>query len=65
MSILEGEGHGSNHDWFRVKTFVEEKYIKYLCQACDLVFKHRHEETPEIFEAMEQANVPENCEGAE
>lgn len=60
MSDIFGEGHGSAHDWERGYT-SERKSTRYRCRTCECVFHHNYDNTPNIFAAMKQQDVPDVC----
>ena len=59
MSHIVGSGWGSDHEWKRGYT-GGDKGTPYQCE-CGASFVHWYDETPDIFEAMKLAGVPEHC----
>lgn len=60
MSDINGEGHGSDHNWKHSHT-SEGRQTLYKCVDCHHVFWHDYPHVPNIFEAMEKTGVPLKC----
>ena len=63
-----GNGYGSKHNWERLETRqlpytapIEQKCTKYKCRDCGEVFAHHYGINQDIFEAMKDAKVKEQC----
>lgn len=66
MSDIGGVGYGDKHDWKRGETAqVGDRYwdkgTGYHCPKCGASFNHAYDIIPNIFQAIEQAGVKENC----
>lgn len=61
MSDISGNGYGSAHDWMRLYT-EPSKVTFYVCNDCGENFAHAYDEIPNIFQAMRETGVKENCE---
>ena len=59
MSHINGQGYGSSHDWMYQGSIP--KASGYQCKGCGERFTHMYDETPNIFQAIEQAGVPDAC----
>lgn len=59
MSDIHGSGFGSKHNWHRHFTRAN-KSTPYTCD-CGASFTHWYDETPNIFQAIKEAGVPEDC----
>jgi len=66
-SAICGEGYGNCHLWVRGRTaqvgsgYPQEKRTQYTCANCDAGFYHYYDLVPDIFEAMEKAEVKNSC----
>jgi len=69
MSVIHGQGHGSRHDWEIEDTL---KWIElglkpgaaqtaYRCRQCGAYFTHYYHLEPDIFLAMKDHGVPDEC----
>jgi hypothetical protein len=61
-SDIFGEGYGSSHSWRRGHT-SPYKSTEYICVDCGALFLHDYDETPNIFEAINEAEIPDQCVG--
>lgn len=59
-SAIRGTGHGSKHLWERGFT-GPSRTTHYLCKRCNIDFYHHYPSTPNIFEAMAKAGIPDEC----
>lgn len=64
-SDISGSGYGDSHQWIRggtnqVGADWMSKASYYGC-PCGATFSHAYDIIPDIFEAMRQAGVPEEC----
>ena len=55
MTDIHGEGYGDEHDWERMVAPV------YRCRRCNAWFTHNYIKTPDIFQAMKDAGIPDLC----
>lgn len=60
MSDIKGVGWGSAHDWERVES-TPDKSTLYVCRKCPESFRHFYDYTPDIFEAMRDLAVNQEC----
>jgi len=60
-SAIRGSGYGSTHTWERGYTGAN-RATPYQCKKCGVWFNHHYPSTPNIFEAMAKAGVPDLCE---
>ena len=60
-SDIRGSGYGSSHNWSRGWT-GPSRTTPYRCRKCGAGFNHHYPSTPNIFEAMAKAGVPDACE---
>ncbi len=64
-SDMRGDGHGSKHKWARVLTLQRDREADrmtyYVCRDCKIDFWHRYHVIPNIFQAMKEWGVPEEC----
>ena len=70
MSHILGEGYGSCHNWERGHTAQVgsgwgTKQTAYRCINCKAVFNHFYDNVPDIFEAMENQLVEDQCPAVE
>ena len=65
MSAINGDGYGSDHDWIEDITdrFGGEKGTRYYCKHGDGLFVHLYDITPNIFEAIKERGVSDECVG--
>lgn len=66
MSNIFGSGYGDDHDWQRGGTNQVgswgTKATHYQCANCKQQFSHYYDYTPDIFQALENAEgVTEHC----
>lgn len=65
MSDIYGTGYGSNHNWKRGGTNQVgswgTKATVYKCADCNAIFTHYYDHIPDIFVALEDTGVSENC----
>jgi len=66
MSDINGDGYGYKHDWERGPTAQvgsdwRKKSTFYTCRKCAVSFNHYYDVTPYIFDAIREADVPEEC----
>ncbi len=65
MSDIRGTGYGDNHNWHRVDTLqrdnLQDRMTYFICGNCKKDFWHRYHIIPNIFEAMKDWGVPEEC----
>ncbi len=65
MSDIRGTGHGDKHTWDMIQTLQrkieEDRMTLYQCRVCHKDFWHRYHIIPNIFEAMKDWGVPEEC----
>ncbi len=65
MSKIIGTGHGDSHDW-EIKGTEEmplrqDRSTLFVCRDCGLRFRHWYHVTPDIFKAMEEVSIPNEC----
>lgn len=65
-SAIFGDGYGSAHVWRYLGSNqnpvgIEDKFSRYICRDCEAHFMHRYDLEPDIFKAMEETGVPEEC----
>ncbi len=71
MSVIQGKGYGSSHDWQDWGVTGASRASPYKCRACGATFHHHYPSTPDIFEAIAKATfvdghkIPDQCPGAE
>lgn len=64
---LYGIGYGDQHRWERLETaqvgcaLPAEKWTVFRCRRCGSKFKHYYDLERDVFDAMEKADVPEDC----
>jgi len=68
MSDIHGEGYGSSHDWGRGWTNNQprdsyDKFTNYDCRNCKAFFQHRYDIQRNIFTALEESGVLDQCPG--
>jgi hypothetical protein len=65
-----GKGYGSSHRWSKGSTLwssttqplmPHQKHTHYQCVECDAHFLHFYDITPDIFDAIEQAGISDQC----
>ncbi len=65
MSDIRGKGHGDKHHWTRISTLQrdrpEDRMTLFQCSNCKKDFWHRYHIIPNIFEAMREWGVTEEC----
>ena len=71
-SDIIGEGYADCHQWVRGPTLgydsfgrpppLRERNTKYTCSVCGATFQHYYCVTNDIFEATQEAGVPNTCE---
>lgn len=70
MSDIYGNGYGSKHDWVRGHTnqsylgqvySYKDKATMYTCKNCGQTFSHQYGVISDIFEAIKQSGVTEEC----
>lgn len=66
MSEINGSGYGDKHDWKCVATpqglpFIE-RHTFWECKKCGYRFSHFYNYTKDIFLAMKEFEVPEECD---
>lgn len=68
MSDIRGEGYGSKHNWTRVSTLQRnipiDRMTLFQCANCHRDFWHRYRITSDIFQAMKEWGIPEECKEA-
>lgn len=66
QSAIRGEGYGSTHNWMHDTTepFRGDMGSRYFCRACGNCFVHMYHWQPDIFDAMRDEGVPDECGGA-
>jgi hypothetical protein len=67
-SDIYGTGYGSSHTWKRGETRqlpydadYRLKATSYTCTACNTIFYHYYDTTPDIFAAIKQAGIADTC----
>ena len=74
-TVIIGYGYGDDHEWekpdelnLRLPIGFNSKMIApiggptvYRCSRCRVVFRHYYHDTPDIFEAMKQCDIPDEC----
>lgn len=67
-SDIHGFGYGSSHSWklegSRQLPYHADYRLKetsYTCIVCDRTFHHYYDVTPDIFAAIEQSGIPDEC----
>lgn len=60
MSDIQGNGYGSAHDW-KCGYTGPSKVTPYVCARCGEKFYHAYDNIPDIFTAMKNTGVKENC----
>ena len=70
MSHISGKGYGFSHKWERgdteqVSGFWGDtggrKKTNYRCKNCRTLFTHYYDEVPDIFEAMRNQGIINQC----
>ena len=66
-SQISGQGYGDKHNWQRGSTAQVgatpwDKGTGYHCEDCGAGFNHAYDLIPDIFEAIKEAGVSEECE---
>lgn len=65
MTYITGNGYGDKHHWKRFDTIQSnnrfERGTFYKCDKCEVYFRHYYHITSNIFDAMEELNIPEEC----
>lgn len=65
MSEINGTGYGSVHDWENRGTeqmpAPEGRSTLFMCRKCKCYFRHWYHIEPDIFAAMKEQNIPEEC----
>ena len=68
MSDITGNGYGYSHDWKRLYTEQVgatpdrlSKVTYYRCRKCGEAFNHHYDVIEDIFKAIEESGIPENC----
>ena len=71
MSAISGNGYGSSHNWARGHTTQSNVEVNhgdnatyFECEDCGEYFRHYYHSTPDIFEAIRNAGVPDKCSAA-
>lgn len=59
MSDMSGSGYGSSHDWRNLGT--EFRRTLWKCARCGAGFWHCYPSEPNIYKAMAQVGVPNEC----
>jgi hypothetical protein len=68
MSDITGEGYGDKHSWKRLTNNIGSSHIEdyantlYGCEKCNELFIHLYNIIPDIFQAMKENNINEECE---
>ncbi len=69
LTDIRGRGYGDNHCWVRVDTLQRkipvDRMTYYNCAVCKRDFWHRYRVISDIFEAMKEWGVPEECKPCE
>jgi hypothetical protein len=62
---IRGHGYGDKHDWEDRGTeespIPQNRSTLWRCKKCNEIFRHWYHITPDIFEAMKQYGVVEDC----
>lgn len=66
MSDINGNGYGSSHEWKNEGTQNHgggsgNIFTEYSCSNCKEYFRHFYHKTENIFEAMKEFPVREDC----
>lgn len=61
-SDINGDGYGSSHTWRRGYTHAS-KVTEYTCGDCGVMFRHAYDDIPNIFEAINDQGIPDQCVG--
>lgn len=64
MSDIRGRGFGSAHDWIRGYS-SPDGFTEFECRRCRETFRHFYHSTPNIWKAMREQGVLEECEEQE
>ncbi len=66
MSAINGKGYGDSHDWENMGTdqHCEPQYRStlFICKKCKDGFRHYYHKTPNIYDAIKNSNIKEECE---
>ena len=62
MSKINGSGFGDSHDWVCDQQGSYEHIASWRCNRCKKGFRHFYNETPNIFQAIEESGLPDKCE---
>lgn len=60
MSHINGSGYGSSHNW-QDRGTPYSGVTKYKCKDCGALFSHYYHDTGNIFKAIEESEIPDNC----
>lgn len=66
MTEVRGNGYGSAHDWEnkgteQISSPKKRRNTLWVCRKCHEQFRHFYRITSDIFEAMKQRGVKEEC----
>lgn len=65
MSEISGQGYGDKHNWKKLQTAQVgswgRKETLWQCNTCGTTFIHYYDEVPDIFQAMKDQKIPEEC----
>lgn len=64
MSDIVGDGFGAAHDWRANTPQDNSKRTFYVCAVCGAQFVHHYDATPNVFAAIAQAGVANECKAA-
>jgi hypothetical protein len=65
MSEIRGNGYGDKHDWEDKGTEqIQNMYLRstlWQCRKCHQLFRHYYNVIPNIFSAMKERGINEEC----
>jgi hypothetical protein len=61
VSDIIGNRYGSSHNWVAETPQDNSKRTLYNCQDCNRFFCHCYDRQPDIFIAMKEENMPDQC----
>lgn len=64
-NCLRGFGYGDIHAWRNMGSiysfYPHEKFTRYICLMCGIIFDHYYDVTPNIFSAMRASGIEDSC----
>ena len=62
---FKNKEYGYKHDWANMGTeqmpFPEDRSTLFICKKCKIYFRHYYHCISDIYDAMKQANINEEC----